>query len=404
MQRKAIQFTTNLQSSMVSFTTHDGKEYLVAPCVALVPGVLNGDLVTLESVTNTFYAWNGRPVVLDHPYDDNGVPVSANDTTILANAGLGAVWNADVDDNRLRLQIWLDTDKCRKLGGDAQRVIDAVKRGDSVEVSTGYWATMRVQRGVYNNREYNAVTDHILPDHLALLPNSIGACNWGDGCGAPRFNQQEVKMDERTLIEAVTDSFRKLIPHLAFKDVATKSLCQACTSIHAQAEEDDDPKPESEQNPEPEAESSENSEQEESQGNGENDKPEGEEEAMMDVTTQQADTLSMFLNEHRISQGNLIEAIQLRNNRRQEWADVLKTNAGLSDEDIIGMPDKVLEKLANTYSAQEVDEKPLITDNQAAFVGRGLPVSQSTETTVGPLRRPTVLVNKRDREASENRV
>ena len=189
--RKPIQFTANLQSSMVSFTTHDDKEYLVAPCVALVPGVLNRDLVTLEAVVNTFQAWNGRPVVLDHPLDGHGLPMSANDPSVLANAGLGHVWNADIDQNRLRVQVWLDVGKAKRLGGDAERVIDAVRNGASVEISTGYWATMRSRRGVHNEREYDEVTELIIPDHLAMLPNAVGACNWGDGCGIPRTNQQK---------------------------------------------------------------------------------------------------------------------------------------------------------------------------------------------------------------------
>jgi len=186
--RKPIQFTANLQSSMVSFATHDDKEYLVAPCVALVPGVLNRDLVTLEAVVNTFQAWNGRPVVLDHPLDGHGLPMSANDPSVLANAGLGHVWNADIDQNRLRVQVWLDVGKAKRLGGDAERVIDAVRNGASVEISTGYWATMRSRRGVHNEREYDEVTELIIPDHLAMLPNAVGACNWGDGCGIPRTN------------------------------------------------------------------------------------------------------------------------------------------------------------------------------------------------------------------------
>ena len=470
MQRKAIQFTANLQSSMVSFTTHDEKEYLVAPCVALVPGVLNGDLVTLESVTNTFHAWNGRPVVLNHPYDDNGLSISANDPVVLANAGLGYLWNADVDDNRLRVQVWLDVAKCRKLGGDAQRVIDAVKSGEPIEVSTGYWATMRAKRGVYNEREYDEVTELIIPDHLAMLPNAVGACNWGDGCGIPRTNQRGGDVDERTLRRVITDAIKKLIPNMTVRDkfqalstligeemtsegidswrwhmvdiednyviigmdnmfkrrqfsdtdggnvtlmgewetvhqqttfvpVANQGMCSACAAIHAQAEEDD-AEPEPEQNPEPEEEPVQDQEQGETPGEGEDDNPEREEEGMPEVTTQQADTLSTFLNENQVTREGLIDAIKMRNNQRQEWLDALKTNAGLSDEDIIGMPDKVLEKLAKTYSTQKLDEKPVITELPATFVGRGLPVSQADATTVEPLRRPQVLVNKRDQKAS----
>jgi uncharacterized protein DUF2213 len=191
MMRKPIQFTANLQSSMISFATHEDREYIVAPCVALVPHVLNDDLVTLEAVANTYQAWNGRPAVLNHPLDADGLPTSANDPSVLAHSGVGYVWNADINDNRLRVQVWLDVGKCVALGGDARRVLDAVKAGDHIEVSTGYWATMRARRGVHRGRAYNSTTELIIPDHLAMLPNALGACSWGDGCGIPRTNQQK---------------------------------------------------------------------------------------------------------------------------------------------------------------------------------------------------------------------
>lgn len=122
---------------------------------------------------------------------------------------------------------------------------------------------------------------------------------------------------------------------------------------------------------------------------------------MTDVTTQQVDTLSIFLNEHQVSREGLIEAIKMRNQRRQEWADTVKTHASLSDKDLIGMNDHVLEQLAKTYAVPSIQGQAVAnTEQPATFVGRGLPVAQQTEAQVEPLRRPQVLVNKRDQKAS----
>ena len=213
LDSKVKYFATNLNSSLVSFVTHDDREYMTAPCVALVPGVLNGDLVTLDAVANTYPAWNGRPVVVDHPYASNGNSTSANDPAVLSHAGIGQVWYADINADRLRVQVWIDVEKAKRLGGDAQRVVDMVKGGEPLEVSTGYWANLRPMEGVYNGEAYSAVTEMIIPDHLAMLPNAVGACNWGDGCGIPRVMKQEgVDVDERTLRRVMMDTLKGFLP------------------------------------------------------------------------------------------------------------------------------------------------------------------------------------------------
>jgi hypothetical protein len=234
MQREAKVFTANLQSSMVSFTTHDDRDYLVAPCIALVPGVLNGDLVTMDAVAGTYQAWNGRPIVLNHPYDASGASVSANSPVVIDNIGFGQSWHADIDDNKLRVQVWLDIAKAKKMGGDAQRVVDRVRACDPVEVSTGYWAYLDEQKGIHGGVEYTAVVKQIIPDHLAMLPNATGACNWGDGCGIPRINQGEASVEEESIVNKVIAQLRRRIPSLRQQMTASDKVAALATLIQAE--------------------------------------------------------------------------------------------------------------------------------------------------------------------------
>src|SRR5690606_32500277 len=86
----------------------DGREYLVAPLTMLVPGVLNGSQGPLfyppQEVIKNPLSWNGMPIVVNHPVDGAGNPVSARSPEVLRKYGIGTVFNAFAKD---------------KLGGEA---------------------------------------------------------------------------------------------------------------------------------------------------------------------------------------------------------------------------------------------------------------------------------------------
>lgn len=167
--------------------TVGGREYLVVPTVAIVQGVLNGELALAEEFGAQVAAWNGRPVVYRHPYY-RGVPISANSSPQVAAAyQIGTIYNAQLDGDRLKAEMWIDLEKVRNMSEEVQARVRAMERGEPVEVSTGYFAVLERSSGTYNGRPYYAIQRRIVPDHLAVLPaDEIGACSWADGCGAPR--------------------------------------------------------------------------------------------------------------------------------------------------------------------------------------------------------------------------
>ena len=113
----------------------DGKSWLVAPCVAIVAGVLNGLLVPADEIMISTQSWNGRSIPVHHPNT-----TTANEPMTIQNQVIGYFYAANFDTDRLKGEMWLDINKAMALGGDAAAVIEAVQNGGMVEVSTAYWA------------------------------------------------------------------------------------------------------------------------------------------------------------------------------------------------------------------------------------------------------------------------
>lgn len=166
-------------------------EWVVAPVVALVAGVVNGELVTAAEIEKSWFAWNGRPIPLGHPMRD-GRYVSANTLNVLEGEVVGWFFNAAFDADRLTGEIWLSVALAERLGGDALAAMTALESGTPIEVSTAYFCEVEPRAGTFNGEAFDGVQRHLQPDHLALLLHEKGACSWMDGCGAPRVNQDLV--------------------------------------------------------------------------------------------------------------------------------------------------------------------------------------------------------------------
>ncbi len=178
-----------------------GREYTVVPVVALVEGVLrgmasDGPELALADEFGLFPAgWNGRPLVMDHPVNSEGTPVSANSPEVLADYQIGFIFNAHmVDNKKLVLEAWVEKKRAGELNVNSKSVMEALDKGEMIEVSTGYFAQIEETPGAYEGESYDGVQRNIVPDHLAFLSlGSIGACSNADGCGAPRINSQAIK-------------------------------------------------------------------------------------------------------------------------------------------------------------------------------------------------------------------
>lgn len=188
--------------------SHDGREYLVSPAIAIkAPAVLNGEFVPAEEVSRFVEAWNGIILPIGHPQDMAGNFINAN-TPELEAKSLGRFWNAAFRENRLHGELWVDIERAHRLGGEALTVLERLEAGEPLELSTAYFRDVEPVSGEYDGQRYNGIARNLRPNHLALLPNETGACSWQDGCGSPRVNQEGgMQVNEMDFSESVIIAF-----------------------------------------------------------------------------------------------------------------------------------------------------------------------------------------------------
>lgn len=165
--------------------TYNGRRYLVAPMVTIVPGVLNGSRGALyyppEEVGKEPGVWNHVPLVLNHPME-GGQYVSARSPGVLEKYQLGYVFNDRWDGSRRTAEGWFDEEHTRRISPD---VYDALSNNRPIELSTGLMTDNHIAANGsnYNGKPYTHVARNYRPDHLAILPKQRGACSNKDGCG-----------------------------------------------------------------------------------------------------------------------------------------------------------------------------------------------------------------------------
>lgn len=163
--------------------TYNNQEYLVIPVVMMQEGVHSGSggalLHTASELGKFTAAWNGIPIVVNHPQED-GQYISANAPHVLDKEKVGRVFNVHMDEMKLKGEAWIEPNKLSYISAEA---LAAIKNKQPLDVSVGVFNDMEETTGEYNGKQYTAVARNHRPDHLALLPGAEGACSWNDGCG-----------------------------------------------------------------------------------------------------------------------------------------------------------------------------------------------------------------------------
>ena len=170
------------------FTTHrkvkkDGKDFLVVKGAPIVEGVLNKFLVPMDEFGAFIKDWDGVRLVLRHPKENNGsARVPSPDVPVIGNF-YGAM--LDEANSRMIGEYWFD-EGALLATNEGQGIIDSILAGQIVETSTGYYANLENTPGIHKGISYIGVQREIHPDHIAILPDEIGACSIRDGCGVNR--------------------------------------------------------------------------------------------------------------------------------------------------------------------------------------------------------------------------
>lgn len=151
--------------------------------VMICEGVLNGSQGPLfypsDEIARSVPHWNARAVVVYHPSmaQSGG---SAGHPDVFTSQRVGSVFNARMDRNRLLAEAWIDEQRAFAVD---QRVIHAILQGKTMELSTGLFSDYDDVPGTWNGKRYIATARNYRPDHLALLPDQVGACSIADGAG-----------------------------------------------------------------------------------------------------------------------------------------------------------------------------------------------------------------------------
>lgn len=147
---------------------------LVAPITMMVMGVHHGShgpiLHLKETLEASVARWNRIPVVVNHPEDQDGSYVSVKETP---EAVIGHVRGARMDGTKLKAEAVITSQD-----PEVRALVQTVK-----EVSVAVFSEDIASEGVWNGEMYYHIAQNHRPDHLALLPEAVGACSWKDGCG-----------------------------------------------------------------------------------------------------------------------------------------------------------------------------------------------------------------------------
>jgi hypothetical protein len=163
----------------------EGKDHYVVPVVMAVEGVLNGShgalLYPADELKKSTHLWNGRPVVVYHPdMYSNGI---AGNPDVFNRQKVGTIFHTRYEKKALKAEAWLDIERLEKTN---KRIVQAVQNGELMEVSTGLFLEHDDYTGTFNGKTYIGKAKNFRPDHLAILPDQIGACSIEDGAGLCR--------------------------------------------------------------------------------------------------------------------------------------------------------------------------------------------------------------------------
>jgi hypothetical protein len=161
----------------------DGIDHFVAPIVAMVQGVVHAmnakrpEFVPADQLTT--YGWDNRPVFINHPMVDD-VPVASFHPKV-HGSHIGFTRNPRIagegDNRKLCMEVCLVKTKL------TPELLAHVDSDSPFNVSMGAFVNSVKAEGEYNGKKYFSEWHDIDPDHMALLPATLGACSWEMGCG-----------------------------------------------------------------------------------------------------------------------------------------------------------------------------------------------------------------------------
>lgn len=190
--KRWTKLTFNLLPAGCRIDQLEGRDYTVVPMVILTEGVHKGSQGPLyypkEELAKTPVVWNHKPIVVYHP-TMNGEGISACDPVVINSRKVGLMMNTKFEGGRLKSEAWIEKERANLVD---ERIMNAVEAKEMMELSTGVFVDVEETDGKWKGEEYEGIARNYRPDHLALLPDKVGACSIADGAGFLR-NQASAK-------------------------------------------------------------------------------------------------------------------------------------------------------------------------------------------------------------------
>ena len=188
-----LRIVTRLDGTERRKETLHGKEYLVVSAIPLRENVVMGDgpafsegalLVPDSELPLVSMLLDSTPILVNHPGFMFG-----NELEAVKEDGIGVTYMSmyDAQKKAVTVEAWFDIEasNAHERGAD---ILTRLNAGDIVETSLGFMHTVEMTAGVYKGEDYVGIIRDIAPLHLAALPDDIGACSIGKGCGIGRLS------------------------------------------------------------------------------------------------------------------------------------------------------------------------------------------------------------------------
>jgi hypothetical protein len=173
---------TFIQNSTGTFRLEnsDGTQWLVVGGVPAREQVMNNYLVPGPEIVKSLPSWNGVPITIRHPKTNGGSIKTPKPDVPIIGKFKGPTW--DQAKKRMTGEYWIDLEAAR-LSPDGQILVNKIMAGHPVETSTAYFSKDVYIAGTHAGRNYAYINRELKPDHIAILPDEVGACSLKDGCG-----------------------------------------------------------------------------------------------------------------------------------------------------------------------------------------------------------------------------
>ena len=174
-------FTANSSKPIVERL--NGRDYYVGNVSMMTEGVHAGSLGPLYYSKNELSkwatCWNHKPIVIRHPVTNAGTPTSASSKEVMETQYIGFLMNSGYS-TKQKSQFWIDKEL---VTNHNPTLAEKIANGEAIEVSTGLEIDLKTTNGKWNDEDYTGEAVNHRPDHLAVLPDEVGACSLADGAG-----------------------------------------------------------------------------------------------------------------------------------------------------------------------------------------------------------------------------